>query len=143
MKELMVNIYLFWGTWQDIREKKISDFYLLVGIIGGIFFCGLNIWTGSFSFGTWGLAWIPGILFLLISKVRKEKIGMGDGLLLLVLSSFFSIRELWLMIGTAFILLMPVSVLLLCSRKVSINYQIPFLPFLWLAHTLLWGLNYV
>lgn len=143
MKELIINIYLFWGMKQDIKERKISNIYLIVGTITGLLFCGLDILTGNFYFEKKSLAWVPGVIFIVTAKIWKEKIGIGDGLILLILGIFVDFQKLCLILYMAFVLLIIVSLLLLGRGKITKNYQIPFLPFLWLAYTLLWGLSYV
>ena len=141
--KIIVNTYLLWGMWQDIKERQIGNLYLIVGAVGGLIICLLKIWIAGFIFEEWVAALIPGVFLLISAKVWKEKIGLGDGLLLLVLGNFFRIGELWLILQVAAVLLIIFSILLLSSKKASKDCQIPFLPFLWIAHTLLWGLHYV
>lgn len=143
MKEFMLNFYLLWGTGQDIKERKISNLYLIVGMVGGLVFSIFNILKGDFVFGRWIVAWTPGIIFMVLAKVLKEKIGMGDGLVLLILGNFYGVKEICLLLQLVFVFLTIFSIALLCSKKVSGEYQIPFLPFLWMTHMLLWGLHYV
>ena len=142
MEEIIVNLYLFWGTWQDIKERKIGNIYLAVGAVGGLAFCILEILMGDFSFKKRMMAWIPAVIFLFLAKLWKEKIGFGDGLLLWVLGNYFSIGELWFLLRITFVLLLIFSILLLSSKKAFKECQIPFLPFLWTAHTLWWGLQH-
>ena len=143
MKELMINFYLFWGTGQDIKERKISNIYLITGMLGGFGFGIFHILMGDFVFEKWIVAWSPGIIFLLLAKVLKEKVGMGDGLLLLVLGNFYGIQEIWQLLQGVFVFLTLFSLFLLCDKKYSKNCQIPLLPFWWMTHTLMWGLGYV
>lgn len=142
MEEIIVNLYLFWGTWQDIKERKIGNIYLAVGAVGGLVFCMLKILTEKFSFEERIMAWIPAVIFLVFAKLLEEKIGVGDGLLLWILGNYYSIGELWFLLRISFVLLLIFSILLLSSKKAFKGCQIPFLPFLWTAHTLWWGLQY-
>ncbi len=141
--QIMVNIYLFWGAWQDLRTRKIGNLYLWFGGVTGLVYKCIGIIKGTEFFIDWILAMIPGLIFLLIAKVTKEKIGFGDGWVLLILSNFIHLTEVWYVLQTAVFLVMIFSLVLLCSKKVSREYQIPFLPFLWGAQTFLWGLVYV
>lgn len=143
MVSIVVNIYLFLGAWQDLRRKKIENKYLRIGGILGLVFKGISLVRGSVTVREWCLALVPGILLLVIAKVTNEKIGYGDGLVLLILGNFFVFFEVWMILQTAIFLVMSFSFILLCSKKVSKEYQIPFLPFLWSSHILLWRLNYV
>ena len=140
---MFVNIYLFLGTWQDMRTKKIRNWYLWLGGIMGLAYKGLAMIKGTSFFQEWALAMIPGLFLLLIAKVTKENIGYGDGWVLLILGNFFSLMEILSILQIAVFFVMICSLALLCSKKVTGSYQIPFLPFLWGAHILLWGIGYV
>ena len=96
---------MLWGAGQDIRERKISNIYLIVGMIAGLGFCGFKFWIGEMVLGKWMAAWLPGIMFLFLSKILKEKVGMGDGLLLLVLGNFYNFPEIWMLLQGVFFLL--------------------------------------
>lgn len=140
---IFVNVYLFWGAWQDLRKKKISNKYLWTGEIVGLIVRGYGLATDSISIPEWGLALVPGVVFLFLSMATKEKIGYGDGLVLMILGNFFMVSEIWNILQTAIFLEMCFAIILLCSKRVSREYQIPFLPFLWVSYTFLWGMNYV
>ena len=71
---LGINIFLLWGTCQDIKKKKIKNTHLIIGgILGGIFNIA-KIGEGSFFFRQWLLALLPGVIFLIFAKKTKEKI---------------------------------------------------------------------
>lgn len=140
---LGINIFLLWGTCQDIKKKKINNTYLITGgILGGIFNI-VKIGEGKFFFDQWLMALLPGVVFLIFAKMTGEKIGLGDGMVLLVLGNFCNIGEVCIILQAALMFLIIVSTVLWCSRKVSVDYRIPFLPFLWISHTILWRLGYV
>ena len=140
---LSVNIFLLWGTWQDIKKRSITGIYLMIGEIGGLFFNIIKMGKGIFSFEQWILALVPGVIFLIFAKATKEKIGFGDGMLLFLLGNFYTVGKVCMILQIALMFLLMFSTILWCSRKVSVDYQVPFLPFLWISHSLLWGLNYV
>ena len=140
---IITNIYLFWGTLQDVRRKKISDHYLLTGGLAGIFFKIVSLLKGQLEVRQWVIAFLPGILFLVVAKITKEKIGMGDGLLLLILGNSMKLMEIYMLLQMAIIIVAAAALIMICGKKVSGDYQIPFLPFLWLSHILLWRLGYV
>ena len=63
MKHGLMNLYLLWGTLQDIKEKKISLIYLRIGaILSLLFFIGertrqdLNVMVVFLSL-------VPGLIF--------------------------------------------------------------------------------
>lgn len=143
MNRLITNIYLLWGTWQDGRKKKISDHYLLIGFVTGFVFKVISLVKGQSEIMQWVMAFLPGMLFLLVARITKEKIGFGDGWLLIVLGNSMNLNEICMLLQTAIILSAAAALFMICGKRVSGDYQIPFLPFLWISHVVLWRLGYV
>lgn len=142
MMLLGINLYLYWGALQDIKERKIQDSYIKLGGCLGIFLNITDILMGTFSLNDRIAALLPGVLFLILAEITKEQIGFGDGMILGVLGNILKAEEMIFILGSAMMLLMLYSVFLLQIKKVFENCQIPFLPFLWISHTLLWGIKY-
>ena len=143
MSMLMGNIFLFWGTWQDIKEKKVTGNYLRIGAVVGLLYKIAGIAQKADLVKDWMGALLPGIVLLILAKMTKEKIGYGDGSVIVILGNYWNLKEIWLVLQGALVLTMIVSVILLITKKVGKEYEMPFLPFLWLSHTLLWGLGHV
>lgn len=139
---MIVNVYLLWGSLQDIRERKITDSYLRIGEIGSLIHRVIWFLSGISSFSEWIYGLLPGVFLLIVAKLTGEKIGYGDGILLLILGNFLHFKEVWMLLQTALLLLMIFSFSLIFSKKADKKCEIPFLPFLWLAHTILWGFGY-
>ena len=98
---------------------------------------------GIKTFGKGWIAFIPGVIILVLAGITGEKIGFGDGWLVIILGNFMSIVEIIRLLQLAIILTFMFSVIILCGKKATKTYQIPFLPFLWLSHLFLWRLGYV
>lgn len=143
MDIIIVNLYLLLGTVQDIQKRKISNCYLWIGGIIGFVFRIINLKEESYSFSEWLLALIPGVILLLLAKVTGEKIGFGDGWVVIILGNFMTILEISMLLQSAVILVAIFALIFLLGRKISKEYSIPFLPFLWSAHFLLWRFGYV
>ena len=139
----VVNIYLLWGAWTDLRTKTISDQYLWLGGITGILYSMIKIMAEAFVWEEQMIAYVPGFIILTIAKITNEKIGYGDGWIILILGSFLGIYEIYRIFQFAVILTAAASVILLCIKKEGREYKIPFLPFLWAAYTCQWGMRYV
>ena len=139
----IVSVYLLWGALIDLRKKTISDQYLWFGGMAGIFYSLIQMITGRVIWEERFRAYLPGLLILVIAKITGEKIGYGDGWVVLILGSFLGLFEIYVMLQFAFILAAVVSVGLLCTKKAGREYRIPFLPFLWAAYTCQWGIRYV
>lgn len=143
MSVIIVNLYLLLGTVQDIKNKKISNYYLWIGGIIGLFFNIIECWEEVSKVAEWLIAFIPGVVVLVLAKITKEKIGMGDGWVVIILGNFLTAFEISILLQVAIILAAVFSLILLCGKRVSVSYSIPFLPFLWLSHFLLWRLGNV
>ena len=132
-----------WGAWKDLKVKKISDRYLWLGGIVGIASNLIDMITGEVIWRERFMAFLPGILFLIIAKITNEKIGYGDGWVILILGGFLRRGEIYAVLWLAVILSAVVSVGLLCIKKAGKEDRIPFLPFLWAAYIYQWGIRYV
>ncbi|WP_099467360.1 prepilin peptidase [Konateibacter massiliensis] len=74
-----------------------------------------------------------GLAALLVCFVTREKIGKGDGIVLVVTGLFLGFFDnLFLLMSAAF-LAAGVGILLLIGKLVGRNYELPFIPFLFLA----------
>ena len=111
----------------DIKEKRIPVQFLLVSGIVALLFLGISgKMTGAYIMRDVG----PGLLLLLLSKITREGIGYGDGVVIVLIGlfcgAFFTVRT----VGTAFFLSGIYALVLLWKRQ---RDTIPFLPFLLIA----------
>lgn len=142
MNHIVVNIYLFLGAVQDIQKKKITNYYLWAGAITGAIIRIIN-YENRIDQLEWLTAFIPGAIILILGRITGEKIGFGDGWVIIILGNFMTILEISMLLQMAILLTGLFSIVILCGKAVSKTYQIPFLPFLWLSHLLIWRFGYV
>ena len=134
---------MFWGALQDFRKRKIRTDYLWIGGIVGFVYKLTEIIKGNNNLVNWIIALFPGFIMLIIAKYTKEKIGFGDGWIFIVLGNVLTAAEIWYVLQIAIILITIFSMILILSKKVSKEYEIPFLPFLLVAYLILRGTQYV
>ena len=82
---------------------------------------------------------VPGVVLLFVAWITKEKIGIGDGLLLLSLGFGYGIESMMLLLAAAFGAAAVKSMVLLVFGRANRKTEIPFLPFLfvgWLVSVL-------
>lgn len=142
MGEIILLGYLGVGALMDGKKKQLSFTYLWLGIILALAF----LW-GEWSKNGFGaveiiLRLLPGIFFLICSRLTGEQIGYGDGIMLLILGGCLSSTWLWIICLIAIFLLALWAGILLGMKKAGRHTRIPFLPFLWLASLAVWGYSY-
>lgn len=138
MKDVWMNLYLLWGTLQDIKEKKISITYLRVGAIGSVLFFIKERMQHQWNVIDIILSLVPGLVFLFIAKASKEKIGFGDGWLFLIIAGWMGTEITWKLWQSSLLLSSFFSFAMLMLKKYKLQNQIPFIPFVWLAHLMIW-----
>lgn len=122
---------------QDLKRKRISVANPLLFAVLGII---LDLWQQA----CWA-DYLPGILLggstILFAKLTQEQIGMGDGLVLLVLSLFLTGKELISVFLTALLAAAAVSGALLVLKRAGRRSRLAFVPFLTVAFLLQWLLG--
>lgn len=117
---------LLWNSISDLKEKRISllvtGFYALTGVGYQI----INKQMGSWMV----VSLLPGLLVLAFAKITREKIGYGDGFLLLSLGCYLNIEEMLLVCMIAVCLAGVIALILLVFFHKGRDYAIPFVPFL-------------
>lgn len=73
---------------------------------------------------------LPGILLLILSRVTKEKVGQGDGTLLIILGFLMSFHDTVIILCIGLFLQSLLASFLLIIKRVDKQTQIPFVPFL-------------
>lgn len=115
----------------DVRTKKIP-IILLVGMsILVVIFMGVRMEQSTYS--TLG-GLLIGVVFCLISRLTREKIGYGDSWILLMLGGYLGWKKILVLMAAAFFLAGMFSVVGIIWRKWNRTVSIPFVPFLTAAY---------
>lgn len=130
MKVIIVGVWLGVLGWLDGRYKEIPMWFTLLGGISGIGFC---IWEGR-AIESIVLSCLPGIVAVIFSRLTKEVMGYGDGIVVGILGLFLPISQLLAVGMSAFILAGVVALVLLVVFQKKGSYRIPFIPFLCVAY---------
>ena len=118
-------------AYQDIRYKFISGKFL---IIMGFYLISLKIYLEINIFGYVNLkdvlfGIIPGIFIYIISILSDEKIGKGDGIIILLTGVLFGGLITIFALGISLFVISLFGVTLIFLRKYKRNLKIPFIPF--------------
>lgn len=118
---------VFDGIW-----KKIPLVVVWLGILTAVL---LHL-EGAMGEETWlvvGLSLAPGGMFWFLSFLSEEKVGYGDGWVLLMIGLFLGVGRCFLILLTGLTAETFVMLVLLVFRKVHRNKKVPFVPFLLLG----------
>jgi leader peptidase (prepilin peptidase)/N-methyltransferase len=111
----------------DKRRKRILLPPLFIGFAAGVV---LSFLQGKEDglFALFGI--IPGVLFLGIAAATREKVGYGDGLVLIATGVLLGLRINLMMVFLGLFLAALCSIWLLIRKKAGRNTKIAFVPFL-------------
>lgn len=113
----------------DGIRKEIPLAVVWTGIIAAVL---LRI-CGVLGDGTWisgMLSVLPGTAFWLLSFITREKVGYGDGWLLIMIGLFVGLQSCILILMVGLISESVVILVLLAVKRIAGDREIPFAPFL-------------
>lgn len=126
----LAGIFLFICVVTDIKKKKISVVACVVFFVAGLTVDILYKMESLEELGNMWQSFLPGIILILLAVVTKEKIGKGDGLVMVVMGILLGIEKSLEIFMTALFLSAAVAIGLIITKKVKRNYEMPFVPFL-------------
>lgn len=88
---------------------------------------------GEISLPSVALSLAPGIVFWLLSFVTREKVGYGDGWVLLMIGLFLDLPRCFFILLAGLLIESMAALVLLAFRKIQRDREIPFCPFLLLG----------
>ena len=116
-------------TYTDVKNREIFFSLPLLFVLLAILYRGTRgiFWQGGIELV---LRLVPGAALLGIRILKKEWIGSGDGLLVLVCGYMLGARDILRMTMIATLLSGMYAIFLLVKRKCKRKDTIPFVPFL-------------
>lgn len=111
----------------DIRTKKIPLWCIICGsadAIAEMLSCGNATPEGI------ALDMVPGLLFILISWTTGEKVGYGDGVMIIIMGLVMHSWTCITAVMSGLFISSMFSIVMIIFRKVKIRDRIPFIPFL-------------
>lgn len=122
---LIQGILLLGSSIQDIREKKVSIFYIISMAAAGIAGCIVNSDKNLLSVA--GGVCI-GFCAVGISMISKKQMGIGDGLIIMTLGLSLGARNCLIVVCMACFCMAVLSIGVLLLKKGNRHTQLPFLP---------------
>lgn len=90
---LWVGVFLFGAIFSDIREHRIQNGWILLGVGTSMIYA---FWQGGVSLMLVSLCWMSGTVIVLFLLFLWKGIGAGDIKLLGVMAAFFQRDILWI-----------------------------------------------
>ncbi|MCR5775603.1 MAG: prepilin peptidase [Lachnospiraceae bacterium] len=133
MQDLAGNIlfvFLLTGAIVDVKCRRLHIGLIAPFGLVGAGFCAVAAVSdkGAVISAAYGI--VLGAVFIGLSKISDEKIGMGDALTILVMGLYLGGYNAAFVVLYAMILTSAVSVFMLMFRLGSKKTELPFLPFL-------------
>lgn len=131
MEQFLMGSLLGINTILDIKKREISLVSIIIyGIIGIVM---LFIEKSTSLSSTVG-GFLIGIGIMILNKLTKDGIGIGDGYIVMVTGIYLGFQRNAGLILYAMLLAAGYSVFLLIIKKVDKKEKIPFVPFLFLSY---------
>lgn len=135
IQSLMVLGLLGISSVEDLRTKKVSVVYLMGFGLLAIYLQMRHIHL-SLPSVLGGAA--LGLVFLGITIIRMDAMGLGDGLVLTIVGIFLGFRESIEIMVIAIFLTAIYALFLILVRKKDKQTEIAFIPFLFISFILVW-----
>mgnify|MGYP001489623331 CR=1 FL=1 len=128
--KIVLLIWLFLCSWQDLRRQEINLVLIGVGFIS-LFI--LSLIEGELHLWERAIGVSLGMILILLNKITRGQIGLGDGLILSVtgISMGYYINSI-LLVYSLFIAAI-FSILYISIKRVDKKKTIPYIPFVFLV----------
>ncbi|WP_026507982.1 hypothetical protein [Butyrivibrio sp. MC2013] len=126
---MIMLVYLVAGAVIDIKKRSVTGLYLGMGAAIAAVSALVRIAAGL-PLPMVFFELLPGLAILFVAFVTGQKIGYGDGWMILFCGPVFGLMNVALGSCAGFFLAGAFSAVLLLLRKAGRNTRLPFLPFL-------------
>ena len=124
---VVIGILLFHSVF-DVIERKLPFVTLLMAGAASLGYVLWLLFTGETTGSDICMRAVPGVLLLLCAFLTREKVGSGDGILLLITGNFLGYENSAAGFLLALFLSFVISVVLLLLRRADRHTRIPFAP---------------
>ncbi|WP_310602224.1 prepilin peptidase [Anaerosporobacter sp.] len=119
----------------DCKRKQVSN--LLLGVAAGIVIINYILYRPIAIVSLIG-GILVGVALVGVSYITRQKIGIGDGLLVIILGAYLGFERVGILLLYALTLSAIWSGLLLVIKKVKKDYVIAFVPFIFIGYLGVW-----
>ncbi len=130
--EILLFFFLAVCAVFDGLQKQIPLAVVWLGMLTAICFRAGGV-MGEVRLLSVVLSLVPGVAFWLLSFVTREKVGYGDGWVLIMIGLFLDFSRCFLILLVGLLIESVAALVLLVFRKIRRDKEIPFCPFLLLG----------
>lgn len=116
----------------DGLQKRIPLAAVWLGMLTAICLRAGGV-MGEVSLPAIALSLVPGAAFFLLGFITREKVGYGDGWVLLMIGLFLDLPRCFLILLAGLLIESAAALVLLVFQKIRRDKEIPFCPFLLLG----------
>lgn len=128
--EIITLIIFLIMSVQDIREKKVSLWIVIVALALGVTYFLIELIHGSKSSYELIAGLIPAALMTIMKIIAGDHIGIADCILLIIPGILLGINELIVCVAVTFGVMTFVSFLMLTTKKATKKTLLPMIPFI-------------
>jgi leader peptidase (prepilin peptidase)/N-methyltransferase len=127
--ELLSFFFLAICAVWDAVKKEIPLLVVWLGMVTAVILRAAGV-IETQSFGVLGAVLLPGFLFWVISYVTREKVGYGDGWILLLIGLFIGAAKCMAVLMAALFAESVFLIIMMALQKIHRDNEVPFVPFL-------------
>ncbi len=116
---------------EDVKRKELCGNLILLGGILGVV---LHLYYGRLEWWDMLGGVSVGLVLLLVSFLTDEKIGKGDGLLIMVMGIYLGLWKNLALVWMASVLAGAFGIYFYLSQNKGRSYSLPFAPFLLVSY---------
>lgn len=128
---IFIGVILFLSSIKDIKSRQISMTLMILGMVV-LFMC--IPFRGDLSMIDGLLGTAVGFIMIGIGKLTRWKIGMGDGIVLILTGMGVGFWENIVTLLYSLFIIFIFTVILLLMKKITSKTTLPFVPFLFLGY---------
>lgn len=126
----IVCLFLVICSVPDIRKKELPLSVVITALAFAAGYAAWQVGKGGRSLAEAGISLLPGVFFLIMAFCTKEKVGYGDGMLLLISGLCLGFYQCFFGLCIALCCSSVTSIVLLALHRAERDSGIAFAPFL-------------
>lgn len=140
MEKVISLAFLYLFAKEDYAERQLSERWLWIFAVIGAWIKWYQ--DGLFSERFW-VNYLPGIFLLLLGWLSSEKIGYGDGIVVLLMGLYLELHQLFPAVILGFLLAACFGIITIWkkNREEKWKVEVPYIPFFLAGTVVVFGVT--